>query len=223
MKKIFSLAVALVAALAANAQFTGFDGTDGKLGQQIYEGLITDKTNITMDETDASAHKYNINITTGGECSFKLGGVSFWYSNSNDGTTAYKSYGTYIQPNGNKRKVTIPTTPGMKVIIGVQDEIKIAVEGVQEAVNGQITLQGWGSDKDQFNEVTATGKEIVLWSDLRDDAYTAAKFKLGVVLPGTPAAVENVATESKAIKFVENGQLVIIKNGVRYNALGARL
>ena len=36
-------------------------------------------------------------------------------------------------------------------------------------------------------------------------------------------AVSNTAVESKAVKFFENGQLVIIKNGVKYNTLGAQL
>ena len=35
--------------------------------------------------------------------------------------------------------------------------------------------------------------------------------------------VENVLDAVKAVKTFENGQLVIIKNGVRYNALGAQL
>ena len=35
--------------------------------------------------------------------------------------------------------------------------------------------------------------------------------------------ISNTAAESKAVKFIENGQLVIIKNGVKYNALGAQL
>ena len=34
---------------------------------------------------------------------------------------------------------------------------------------------------------------------------------------------ENAAVEGKTIKVIENGQLVIIKNGVRYNAVGAQL
>ena len=37
----------------------------------------------------------------------------------------------------------------------------------------------------------------------------------------TPA--ENVKDAVKAVKSFENGQLVIIKNGVKYNALGAQL
>ncbi len=41
--------------------------------------------------------------------------------------------------------------------------------------------------------------------------------------PGPATAVENVEVGAKAIKMFENGQLVIIKNGVKYNALGAEL
>lgn len=44
-----------------------------------------------------------------------------------------------------------------------------------------------------------------------------------IVLVGNfPTAISNTAVESKAVKFFENGQLVIIKNGVKYNALGAQ-
>ena len=45
-----------------------------------------------------------------------------------------------------------------------------------------------------------------------------------IVLVGDfPTAISNTAVESKAVKFFENGQLVILKNGVKYNALGAKL
>ena len=45
-----------------------------------------------------------------------------------------------------------------------------------------------------------------------------------IVLVGDfSTAIDNTAVESKAVKFFENGQLVIIKNGVKYNALGVQL
>ena len=45
-----------------------------------------------------------------------------------------------------------------------------------------------------------------------------------IVLVGNfTTAIDNTVMESKAVKFFENGQLVIIKNGVKYNALGAQL
>ena len=37
------------------------------------------------------------------------------------------------------------------------------------------------------------------------------------------SAVENVEMKAKATKIIENGQIVIIKNGVRFNALGTQL
>ena len=44
-----------------------------------------------------------------------------------------------------------------------------------------------------------------------------------IVLVGNfPTALSNTEVENKAVKFFENGQLVIIKNGVKYNALGAQ-
>lgn len=39
----------------------------------------------------------------------------------------------------------------------------------------------------------------------------------------TTTAITNTEVEAKAVKVFENGQLIIIKNGVKYNALGAEL
>lgn len=39
-------------------------------------------------------------------------------------------------------------------------------------------------------------------------------------LPGEPTAIDNTVVGEKAMKLMENGQIVIIKNGVRYNVLG---
>ena len=36
-------------------------------------------------------------------------------------------------------------------------------------------------------------------------------------------AIHNTAVETKAVKIIENGQIVIIKNDIRYNALGAEI
>lgn len=37
---------------------------------------------------------------------------------------------------------------------------------------------------------------------------------------GAPSAIDNITIDQNAVKFIENGQLVIVKDGVRYNALG---
>jgi len=104
-------------------------------------------------------------------------------------------------------------------------------------------LQGWGEGEkfaDQNDMTDGEGyKELALTDDLRTRLAAAGhwmvqfnKEALGafnvtdivlVPVPGDTTAVENIAVEKKAVKMMENGQLVIIKNGVRYNALGAKL
>lgn len=227
MKKLFVFAATMMAALAVNAaDYTGFDGRDGSLGQQIYDGvMVTDVDNILLSETDPTAHKYEIKIENAGECSFYMGDIAFWYSNTNAGTVAYKSYGTYIQPNGNKRKVTIPVSnPGDKVYVFVQDGLSnVALEG---ATVEKINLVGWGPEKALYNEITAAAGsyEIVMWSDDRvDGTWTAAKFKLGAILYNLPTGLENNAAAVKATKMVENGKVVILKGGKKYDVMGAEL
>ena len=39
----------------------------------------------------------------------------------------------------------------------------------------------------------------------------------------TPSATDNVSIKARAKKFIENGQMIIISNGVRYNALGMQI
>ena len=40
---------------------------------------------------------------------------------------------------------------------------------------------------------------------------------------GTATAIENAAVSAKAVKTIENGQLIIIQNGVRYNVAGQEM
>jgi hypothetical protein len=44
-----------------------------------------------------------------------------------------------------------------------------------------------------------------------------------VVRPKTPTAIENVNVNAKAVKLLRDGQLFIIKNGVKYNAQGQEI
>ena len=44
-----------------------------------------------------------------------------------------------------------------------------------------------------------------------------------LVLKGDTTAIDNTVVETKAVKIIENGKIVIIKNGIRYNALGVEI
>ena len=87
MKKIFLFAAAVAATMALNAaSFTGFDFRDGSLGTKIHdEGLLNTAVNVTLNETDATDHKYEIKNTEAGEMGFEIGGVEFSYSDQQAG------------------------------------------------------------------------------------------------------------------------------------------
>ncbi len=144
MKKIFLFAAAAIAAMTVNAaSFVGFDATASALGEQIKAGLATDLVNVVFDET--SEGKYSVNLVTGGtEGSFKFGGVQFAYTNSADGATAYKTYGTYIQPNGKDREIRIPAKAGENVkIVLVEACAGVLVNEVStDLVAGENILAG---------------------------------------------------------------------------------
>ena len=47
--------------------------------------------------------------------------------------------------------------------------------------------------------------------------------KVSVTFPAvSPTGIDNIEA-GKAVKVIENGQVVIIRDGIRYNAVGAKL
>ena len=46
-------------------------------------------------------------------------------------------------------------------------------------------------------------------------------YNLKMIEAGNESAVDNITTTVVPVKVIENGQLIIIKNGVKYNATGA--
>ena len=144
--------------------FVGFDVQDGTLGTQLAAGLAKNRVNVTFDET--SEDKYSVNLVEGGvEGSFTLGGVVFAYKNSAAGATAWKTYLTYIQPNGKDREVRIPLEAGKQAKVVLYE----ACEGV--LVNGESTNLEAGE-----NILTATADGIILKS-------ASSKPKIQAILP----------------------------------------
>jgi hypothetical protein len=73
---------------------------------------------------------------------------------------------------------------------------------------------------DLRNRLANAGHWMIQFNKEAGEAFNVTD----IVLVGDfPSAISNTAAESKAVKSIENGQLVIIKNGVKYNALGAQL
>lgn len=211
MKKIFLFAAAAIAALTVNAaSFVGFSAIDSNLGLQIMnDNLIQNKVNVDVAQAasfDPENPKYEIKLVTGGtEGSFSMGGVVFAYTNSADGAVAYKTYGTYIQPNGKDRSVRIPAKQG--------EQVKIYLT---EACAGVLVDEVSTDFVAGENVLTATKNGIELKT-------VSTKPKFQAILPAEGQGFENAGADVKVEKFYRDGQLIIRKNGVEYNALGAKL
>ena len=72
-----------------------------------------------------------------------------------------------------------------------------------------------------INAGTKITVKAVYYEYVKDEVVTPQAMNALLVAVLTGTGIENTAAEVKAIKYFENGQLIIEKNGVKYNAQGA--
>lgn len=222
MKKLFSLASALVVALAMNAQTYDF-------ATLTFAESDFNLTNGTVTFDDAKGY-YNIKNVAGETVVMTLAqipNVEFSYKNSTEKDAFRVKSENYVQMNGDQRDLTIKN-----VAVGTMITLSVASKGSTAnsfadsetkgtgltgcvLVSGNLT-QPAKADAMVFEEITvqAIAPTVIIRT-------TAGGYCLNKLVIGTESAVENVNADAvKARKVMENGQLYIIKNGVKYNALG---
>ena len=108
-------------------------------------------------------------------------------------------------------------------------EIKVWVDGDYLSLNGEgETLYRIHRDWNHADNVNLvnSGRNFEFIADVAGDytfTWTYASKNLVVTYPEIPTGIENRMVQDKAVKRIVNGQLVIEKNGVLYNALGAEM
>lgn len=95
----------------------------------------------------------------------------------------------------------------------VDGEASVYVYGLLTAEGQAQQFQSMGIDEGDVLTVKAV-------YSLYNNAVQA-KNAVFVKVVKTGTAIDNTNVEAKAVKFFENGQLIILKNGVKYNAQGA--
>lgn len=230
MKKFFLFAAA-IAALSVNAKTITFAGiidkTDAESAKSTFEAAY-DVTNITVaGKANSSGTAYCAEVTqtakteAWGVTTAKLKSdaqVWFDFKDANDNKVVAKAWNDYMQPNGKSMALVISN-------LNIGDKVTI---NLKEALGKKAAVEGTVEEEADFTAasitLTAMANEIRVYSKTTDATPADAKWKLvSVEVPGGDQAIEDVQDAVKAVKFFENGQLVIIKNGVRYNALGAQL
>ena len=123
-------------------------------------------------------------------------------------TSAAGKLVVYYQPNGDSERGVEVSVYGEVVAGSNLTGNGKKIDGIRPAYAGEIELNAGSYD---------AGDVVIKLVSNTSNIF-------GVRIENLQGAgVENVNAATKAVKTFENGQLVIIKNGVRYNALGAKL
>lgn len=235
MKKFFLFAVAAIAALTVNA--TVYDLNEMNFAQSdlnVTGGTITDNASKSYFEV-----KNNEGETVVLKIS-KLPNIEFSYKNSAV-KTAFKVYYITesnakgkIQMDGNQRDVTIKNVnAGDKIVLWVNSKGDTGAQFTDNdkgtAFTGAVAvdpsaagigtpLPGKANETDMYPiELTAISDVVVIRETV--GGYILHKIQVGAGTQG----IENSNAAAKVEKFYRDGQLIIRKNGVEYNALGAKL
>ena len=234
MKKFFLFAAAAIAAITVNAAV--YDLNEMTFAQSdltVTGGTITDNASKSYFEV-----KNNEGETVVMKIS-KLPNIEFSYKNSAV-KTAFKVYYITesnskgkIQMDGNQRDVTIKNvTPGDKIVLWVNSKGDTGAQFTDNdkgtAFTGAVAVNpsaaGIGTPlPGKANETDMYPIELTAISDVVVIRETVGGYILHKIQIGGTQGVENVEGAAKVEKFYRDGQLIIRKNGVEYNALGAKL
>ena len=105
--------------------------------------------------------------------------------------------------------------------IGQQGTIAVYADNAGSTLLYDTEALGVLGDNQFTLPAAVDGKSSLYIVRTEDNTWYAYVSSISVVRPGTATGIDNTEMNVKAVKTFENGQLVIIKNGVKYNAQGA--
>ncbi len=232
MKKIFLFAAAVVAAMTINAKVVDLT----TVGTTIDEWTISEAT-LNNGESKPDEGKYVYDIK-GGVASVSyiknFADVTFTIQNGSDKNKAFVVYpGKCYEFGGKNGILTLEnTTAGDKIVLTVAakgstasnfEDAAGAYPKNAVAVSTDLTLPAKGSEgADEQGYVWKTLEYTSLGGNVEIKEF-AGGYRIKAVQIGDAQAIENTNATVKSEKFFRDGQLIIRKNGVEYNALGSQL
>lgn len=230
MKKFFFFAAALVAAMTVNAEVYNLcvvDTTSTDAAKTSIESAFTFSNATVAGKLDSKSKPYAEVTQTDATADWTTTvmeykantNLKFYFKDSNANKLVLKCYVGYMQPNGASAMMQLSGfTAGEKVNIVLKSNMNaVKLVGVD------------GGDKDYDlkegnNVFTMSTGVLEMYS--KNGAGTTTKWQIVSVLTGKDAETTGIndnAAAVKATKIVENGQVVIVKGGKKYNTMGAEL
>ena len=228
MKKFFLFAAAAIAALTVNAKVVTFanivDKTSAETAKSSFDAGFegVNFTSKGVANSDATAYCAELTQTIGtkswdstlvyikGERQ-----VYLTFKDASNSKKIGKVWNEYVQASGKTLCLVIKDlVAGDKVTITFKDALE--EPAILEGVDGVTGI------KEKVNNLVATGSEIRLHSKDADNNKAAWKL-ISVSINETAEGVDNIFSGEKAEKLFRDGQLIIRRNGVEFNALGVQL
>ena len=184
--------------LSNGSKLVGFeksDGTETENKWNVKEGYNTTMPTPSWNGVDSLKAGTMFRAASG--TTIELGGFQ---------TAEAGKLVVYFQPNGDSER-------GVSVAISGGDPVEVAksgvkIDGIRPAYAAEFDLPAGTYD---------AGDVVIKLISNTSNIFGVRIDKLGA------QGIEDVKSAVKAEKRFENGQLVIIKNGVKFNALGAQL
>ena len=131
----------------------------------------------------------------------------------------YDIYGFVGVNNGNLQVFYLNAVPYVQIVVEVNDSTLGTVTGAGAyAVGSEVTLTATPvNDNCEFVNWSNESTENPLTFIAEEDITLTAYFQ------EIPEGITNTTAKKEVEKVMENGQLIIIKNGIRYSALGVAL
>ena len=234
MKKFFLFAAAVAAALTVNAKVIDLT----TVGTSIDQWTVGEATlNETESKPAEGKYVYDIKAEVASESFINAEpNVVFQIKNTSDKEKAFVVYPGKCYEFGGKNGILIikGTAPGdaIKLTAAAKGskaaDFKDAAGAYPKqavAVSTDLTLPAKSAGAEGADEQGYIWKELEytsLGGDVEIKEFVGG-YRIKAIQIGALQAVDNVFDGAKAVKTFENGQLIILKNGVRYNALGAKL
>ena len=100
-------------------------------------------------------------------------------------------------------------------------DVKESTDGV--AFTSVESIETIGGSATEKKSTLKEASRFVLFTYTEKSAGNVALGGIKISYVSNPTAIESAVVETPAVKTIENGQLVILRDGVKYNAMGVRL
>ena len=231
MKKFFLFAAAVIAAVTVNAKVIDLT----VVGTTIEGWTVSEATLNSGSDADAGKYIYDIKGGVASESYINAESrVVFQIKNGSDKAKAFVIYPGKCYEYGGKNGILIikNTNLGEKIVLTVAAKGSTAANFADAtntypinaaAVSADLTCPAKGSDgADEQGYVWRQLEFSSLGGDVQIKEFDGG-YRIKAIQVGELQGINNTNAAVKVEKFYRDGQLIIRKNGVEYNALGARL